>query len=61
MSAPRLDRAALVWGTVFVVLGMAFLLQELGVWRVEAEILLPLLLMLAGVIVIATGLGSRSP
>jgi hypothetical protein len=33
MSMSRLDRAALVWGTVFVVLGMAFLLQELGLWR----------------------------
>jgi hypothetical protein len=60
MSVSRLDRAALVWGTVFVVLGMAFLLQELGLWQVRAEILMPLLLMLAGVLVIATGLGRRS-
>lgn len=43
------DRAALSWGAVFCVLGVAFLLEELGVWRVHIGVLLPLLLIVAGI------------
>jgi hypothetical protein len=42
------DRAALTWGAVFATLGVAFLLDELGVWQVHLGVLLPLLLIVAG-------------
>lgn len=44
----RLDRAAVAWGAVFLTVGLAFLLDELGVWRVQLGILVPLLLIVAG-------------
>jgi hypothetical protein len=56
----RLDRGDLAFGVVFVVLGGAYLLQELGVWRVQPQLLLPALLIVAGVVVAASGLGRRS-
>lgn len=48
------DLSALVWGTVFVVLGGTYLLEALGVWEVRGAIVVPTLLILAGVIVLAT-------
>jgi hypothetical protein len=55
----RLDRAALVWGAVFTIVGGAFLLQELGVWRVRADVFLPVLLIVAGVLLAVTGMSRR--
>ncbi len=48
------DLSALVWGAVFVVLGGAYLLEALGVWDVRGAVLVPMLLILAGIIVLAT-------
>lgn len=56
MRDTRLDRSALVWGSLFTVVGATFLLQELGVWRVSAEVLLPVLLIVAGVVLLGSGL-----
>lgn len=65
MSEPErraIDRGALVWGTLFVVVGITYLLQALGVWEVRGEVLLPLLLILAGLIVVVTGVrGGSNP
>ena len=55
MTTQRVDRAALVWGAVFAVTGATFLLQEAGVWRIRAEVFLPALLIVAGVVLIASG------
>jgi hypothetical protein len=55
----RVDRAALVWGAVFTIIGGAFLLQGWGVWRVRADVFLPVLLIVAGVVLAATGLARR--
>ena len=52
----KLDRSALVWGAVFTMVGVAFLLQEAGVWQVRAEVLLPVLLIVAGVVLVLSGL-----
>ncbi len=60
MSTGGLDRAALVWGAVFTLLGAAFLLQELGVWQVRAGVFLPALLIVAGVVLALTGLREES-
>jgi hypothetical protein len=54
----RLDRAALAWGAVFCTLGVAFLLEEAGVWQVRLGVLVPLLLIIAGVVV---ALSAASP
>jgi cytochrome c oxidase subunit IV len=56
-----IDRAAVVWGLLFTVVGLTYLLQELGVWDVRGEVLLPVLLIVAGGAVLATGVaGDRS-
>jgi cytochrome c oxidase subunit IV len=56
-----IDRSALVWGLLFTVVGLTYLLQALGVWDVRGEVLLPVLLIVAGGAVLATGFaGDRS-
>jgi hypothetical protein len=45
------NRSSLAWGTVFCILGAALLLEELGVWRVRVDVLVPVLLIAAGVVV----------
>lgn len=54
-----LDRTALVWGAVCTVLGLTFLLDELGVWDVRPAVILPVLLVVAGLTLLVTGLGGR--
>ena len=44
-----LNRSAVVWGVVFVALGLAGLLDALGVWTLQLGIVLPVLFILAGV------------
>jgi hypothetical protein len=56
----RADRGALIWGTLFTLVGLTYLLQELGVWQVRGEVLLPGLLIAVGIVVVITGLtGTR--
>jgi cytochrome c oxidase subunit IV len=56
-----IDRSALVWGLLFTVVGLTYLLQALGVWDVRGEVLLPVLLIVAGGAVLVTGfVGDRS-
>ena len=56
-----LDRSALVWGLLFTVVGLTYLLQALDVWQVRGEVLLPVLLIVAGGAVLVTGFtGERS-
>lgn len=52
----RPDRAAIVFGLFFLLTGVAFLLDRLDVWTIEAEYFAPLALILLGVAVLA---GSR--
>lgn len=47
------NRTALVSGVFFVVVGVAFLLDRLGVWRVRGVYVWPLLLIVLGVAVLA--------
>jgi Domain of unknown function (DUF5668) len=54
--ARRRDRAAIVFGVFFVLVGVAFLLDRLGVWTVRARYLPPILLIAFGVAVL---LGAR--
>jgi membrane protein DedA with SNARE-associated domain len=59
MSSRRWDRGALVWGAIFTVIGVTFLLQEADVWRVRADVFLPVLLVVAGVVLVFGGLMRR--
>jgi hypothetical protein len=51
------SRAAIVAGIVFVVAGVAFLLEQLDVWNLEAKTLAPALLIGVGLAIL---LGGRS-
>jgi len=53
----RPNRAALVFGIFFVIAGVVFLLERLGVWDFEFRYVVPLLLIALGVAVL---LGGRS-
>ena len=57
----RLDRLSLVAGVLFVLAGVVFLLDALGVWELRGDYLVPLGLIVLGLAVLATGLpvGSR--
>jgi cell wall-active antibiotic response 4TMS protein YvqF len=54
--AERRDRAAIVFGVFFVLVGVAFLLDRLDVWTIRARYLPPVLLIAFGVAVL---LGAR--
>lgn len=56
----RMDRSALVWGALFTVVGATYLLQALGVWQVRGEVLLPVLLIAAGLVVVISGVAGAS-
>jgi cytochrome c oxidase subunit IV len=49
------NRAAVVWGIFFVLAGLAFLLDRLGVWNLRARYLVPLLLIALGVAILVGG------
>jgi len=57
----RLDRLSLVVGVLYVLAGVVFLLDALGVWRLRGDYLVPLGLIVLGLAVMASGLpvGSR--
>lgn len=55
MRTRSLDRAALAWGAAFTVVGITFLLQEAGALRVRADVLLPVVLIIAGAVLVASG------
>jgi len=56
----KLDRGAVVWGVVFILLGSAYVLDDLGVWSVRITYLWPVLLIAAGVALAGTALSDRS-
>jgi hypothetical protein len=51
-----MNRSAITFGTLFAVLGAAFLLDDLGVFAVRAATLLPVLLIVAGLALTAGAL-----
>jgi hypothetical protein len=62
-SDRRVDRLSLVVGVLFVLAGVVFLLDALGVWRLRGDELVPLGLIVLGLVVAASDwpLGSRRP
>jgi hypothetical protein len=59
VDEPRPNRAALVFGIVFVIAGVVFLLERLDVWDFEFRYVVPLLLIALGVAVLLGGRGER--
>ena len=58
MADRETNRSALVFGVFFIVAGVAFLLDRLEVWDLQARYLLPILLIVLGIAVL---IGGRSP
>lgn len=58
MAERETNRSALVFGIFFIVAGVAFLLDRLEVWDLQARYLLPILLIVLGIAVL---IGGRSP
>jgi hypothetical protein len=52
----RLDRLSLVAGVLFVLAGVVFLLDALGVWELQGDYLVPLGLIVLGLAVVTSGL-----
>lgn len=50
------NRSSLAWGAVFCTVGLAYLLEEVGVWEVQLGVLLPLLLVVGGVVLAVSAL-----
>ena len=44
----RLSRSALFFGVLFVAVGAAYLLEDLGVWTLRAGVFLPIVLVVGG-------------
>jgi LiaI-LiaF-like transmembrane region len=51
----RADRLSLVVGLLFVLAGVVFLLDALGVWELRFDYLVPLALVVLGLVVLASG------
>jgi len=49
------NRTAVAFGVFFVLAGVAFLLDRLGVWDLRARYLLPVLLIALGVAILLSG------
>ena len=56
----RVDRLSLVVGVLFVLAGVVFLLDALGVWRLRVDYLVPLALIVLGLAVLASAWPLRS-
>jgi Domain of unknown function (DUF5668) len=59
-SGSRVDWLSLVVGVLFVLAGILFLLDALGVWRLRVDYLVPLALIVLGVVVLASAGPLRS-
>jgi uncharacterized membrane protein len=59
MNDQPVNRGSIVAGVFFILVGVAFLLQELGLWDLKAVYVLPVLLIALGVAVILGGTRRR--
>jgi hypothetical protein len=61
VNRDRVDRLSLVAGLLFVLAGILFLLDALEVWKLRVDYLVPLALVAAGLVVLASAwpLGDR--
>ncbi len=59
MNDKPINRGSVVAGVFFILVGTAFLLEELDVWNLRAVYILPVLLIAIGVAVILGGTTTR--
>jgi len=59
MNDQPINRGSVVGGVFFILVGAAFLLQELEVWDLKAVYVLPVLLIALGVAVLLGGTTRR--
>ncbi|MGZ8755782.1 MAG: LiaI-LiaF-like domain-containing protein [Acidimicrobiia bacterium] len=59
MNDQPVNRGSIVAGVFFILVGVAFLLQELGLWDLKAVYIFPVLLIALGVAVILGGTRRR--
>ena len=59
MNDRPINRGSVVAGVFFILVGAAFLLQELDVWDLEAVYVFPVLLIALGVAVLLGGTARR--
>jgi membrane protein DedA with SNARE-associated domain len=52
-------RGSLIWGLIFIVLGVLFLLDQLDVLDLKAAYILPVVLIVIGVTFLISGAASR--
>jgi hypothetical protein len=54
MTEERINRGGLVAGVLFLVIGLAFLLGEIGLIEIPLSLFLPIALVLAGLALLAS-------
>jgi uncharacterized membrane protein len=59
MNDQPINRGSIVAGAFFILVGVAFLLQELGLWDLKTVYVFPVLLIALGVAVILGGTRRR--
>ena len=59
MNEGSYNRGAVIWGLIFVVLGVLFLLDQLEVINLKAAYILPVVLIVIGVTFLISGAASR--
>ncbi len=47
-----MNRSALTFGGAFLLLGVAYLLDDLGVWDVRLAVVLPVVVIVAGLLLV---------
>ena len=59
MNGQDWHRGSLIWGLIFIVLGVLFLLDQLDVLDLKAAYILPVVLIVIGATFLVSGAASR--
>ncbi len=59
MNARPYRRGSVIWGLIFIVLGVLFLLDQLDVIDLRAAYILPVVLIVIGATFLASGVATR--
>jgi uncharacterized membrane protein YhaH (DUF805 family) len=59
MNRRDFHRGSVIWGLIFIVLGVLFLLDQLDVLDLKAAYILPVVLIVIGVTFLISGAASR--